>query len=88
MMSPMLGNGKSLMVGSPLNVNFENVFSGGADLYVSANNEYWYYFTDDNGVIIVGGIYFPDEKKANSNDACFTAKLDENGMFTELTPLT
>ncbi|MBQ9747388.1 MAG: DUF5050 domain-containing protein [Clostridia bacterium] len=46
------------------------------------------HFTDDNGVIIVGGIYFPDEKKANSNDACFTAKLDENGMFTELTPLT
>ena len=42
-------DGKSLLVGSPLNVNFENVFSGGVDLYVSANNEYWYYFTDDTG---------------------------------------
>ncbi len=41
----------------------------------------------DDSVMIMGSIYFPDEKNAGSNGGCFIAKTDEDGMFTELTPL-
>ena len=42
------------------------------------------YFIEDT-VILLGSGYVPDETNASSNGAGFTAKLDENGMFTELT---
>lgn len=41
------------------------------------------FFMEDT-VFLVGTVYTPDETKASSNGAVFTAKLDENGMFTEL----
>lgn len=44
------------------------------------------FFMDDT-VFLVGTVYTPDETEAFSNSAVFTAKLDENGMFTELTKI-
>lgn len=45
------------------------------------------YFIEDT-VIILGSVYVPDETNAFSNGGGFIAKLDENGMFTELTQLS
>ena len=42
------------------------------------------YFIEDT-VILLGSGYVPDETNASSNGAGFTAKLDEKGIFTELT---
>ena len=44
------------------------------------------FFMDDT-VFLVGTVYTPHETEAFSNSAVFTAKLDENGMFTELTKI-
>ena len=42
-------------------------------------------FRVDTIEVVGSTVYTPDETKASSNGAVFTAKLDENGMFTELT---
>ena len=54
------------------------------DMRCSANAMYFI----EGTVLILGSAYVPDEIEAFSNGGGFTAKLDENGMFTELKQLT
>ena len=53
------------------------------DMRCSANAMYFI----EGTVLILGSAYVPDEIEAFSNGGGFTAKLDENGMFTELKQL-